>query len=136
MGYCTRANIETAIGATNTAKYADLDNDQDAAKILARITVVIADVTATIDDRLRGGPHTVPFDTTPTMIRRIAERLSAAQLYESRGAKDVDPETGQAVHIYEGMKNDALSDLRAIRDGSLLLDLDSTQDTPEVVTDD
>lgn len=136
MAYCTRANIETAIGATNVAKYADLDNDQDAAKILARITVVIADVTTTIDDRLRGGPHTVPFTTAPTTIRRIAEKLSAAQLYESRGAKDVDLETGQAVHIYAGMKADAESDLSDIRDGSIRLDLDSTQDTPEVVTDD
>ena len=136
MGYCTRADIENDIGATNTAKHADLDDDQVAAKILARITVVIADVTATIDDRLRGGPHTVPFTTVPTMIRRIAEKLCAAQLYESRGAKDVDLETGQAVHIYTGMKTDAESDLRAIREGSIRLDLDSTQDTPEVVTDD
>lgn len=136
MGYCTRAQIEARWEEGNITNWADLANDQDSAVITARIASVIADITAEVDDLLRGGPYTVPFSTVPVKIRRLAVDLCGVELYEPRGTKEIDPSTGVAFHRLTPTKDKALSDLRAIRDGSLLLDLDSTQDTPEVVTDD
>ncbi len=136
MGYCTRAQIEARWEEGNVTNWADLANDQDSAVITARIASVIEDITEEIDDRLRGGPHTVPFTTVPTMIRRLAVTLCGVELYEPRGTKEIDPSTGEAFHRLTPEKDKALADLSAIRDGSIRLDLDSTQDTPEVVTDD
>ena len=46
MDYCTRDDIEDQFGAVNVAKWADMDNTQDADRIASRIAGAISQVSA------------------------------------------------------------------------------------------
>ena len=83
--YCTRADIEAMFGVDNVSKWADLDNDADVDKILARITVMIGYASDEIDDRLRDGRYVIPFGTAPTTIKRCAVGIAGTMLYDARG---------------------------------------------------
>ncbi len=99
--YCTRSNIEAVFGVTNISNWADLDNDQDADNITARITRAIVVVGAEIDDIFRVTGYRIPIadsdGDTPTTIENLAATKAGLWLYEARGVNDMD-NSGQPMH--------------------------------------
>lgn len=97
--YCTRTGIENMFGSTNVAKWADLNNDNDAGVIAARIDQACKLVTAKINAMLVGGVYNIPFSYTapPAEIVDAATTLAGCWLYEQpRGAEDAADEGGQS----------------------------------------
>lgn len=121
MAYCVKADIEAVYGATNVAKWADLDNDADAVKIAARIAAAITYAEAYLNSALYGSRYQVPFTTAPTIIVDMCAKSAGLWLYESRGAQDVSPDTGQPVHRLAFLKSEIHHKLRAIKSGGLPL---------------
>ncbi len=123
MSYCTRSDIEDLFGPLNVAKWADLDNDQDATAIASRIARAIAVATARIDDRLRGGPYSLPIVGDPPTLVNLAASLAGLWLYESRGVQDFSPETGVPMHRLRWFSEQAEKTLKDLRAGVLRLDV-------------
>jgi phage gp36-like protein len=123
MAYATTAQLYTAFGQKNVRAWADLDNEEVDADIDARIAAALADAETTVDDRLRGGPYEVPFTTVPTQVRRATVLLAGVLLYESRGVKDFNEETGQQQHQLSFQKKEAEGLLEDIRRGRLRLNV-------------
>lgn len=134
--YCERSDIETIFGIAEVKTWADLDNNQVAADIANRITAAIAYAQNQIDDRLRGGPHTIPFtEPPPTTIIDVCAQLAGIRLYEARGVVDYNPDTGKPEHRHYLMSRKALKTLTNILASIITLDLDDIPATaPEVVT--
>ena len=118
MSYCQRSDIEDIFGVTNVAQWADLDNDEKAAKITARIARAIAVADAEVDSRLRGSPLTVPVvdsaGDTPVLITDVAARLAGVWLYENRGVQDA-PEDSNGEHRLSGHRRRAEKQLAMFR---------------------
>ena len=57
MAISDRDDLEGMFGVDNIAQWADLDNNQNAANILTRITAAVDYAEAEVYDRLRGGPQ-------------------------------------------------------------------------------
>ena len=95
--YCARADVEAIYGVTNVSKWGDLDSDQDAGKITARITWAIQSASNELEDRLRGGPLSVPFSPVPQTIKETTAYLAGVILYEFRGITDMTEE-GEPQH--------------------------------------
>jgi phage gp36-like protein len=104
--YCVRADIEAVFGSTNVERWADLNNDGNATEITARIVRAIQIAEAEVNDRLRGGPYSLPFSTVPVAIENLTASLAGVWLYESRGVEDTDPH-GNAVHRLTWHKKNA-----------------------------
>ena len=115
--YIARADLEH-FGVDNVAKWADLDGDADATKILARINGAIADGEAIVDAALRGGGYTVPVSGGGAFITWIAQRLAVYSLYTARGIDDDNKITGKMEAHYK----EALHDLSLIQAGIRKLD--------------
>lgn len=122
MSYCTRSDIEDLFGPVNVAKWADLDNDQTAAAITARIERAIVVSSAKINDRLRGGPYLLPIVGDPPTLVNLCASLAGLWLYESRGVQDFSPETGVPMHRLRWFSEQAEKTLRDLRAGVLRLD--------------
>lgn len=121
MSYCTRSDIEALFGKANVAKWADVDNDQDADAIGDRIDQAIAVATARIDDRLRNGPYTLPIAGSPATLTNLAVQLAGVWLYESRGVQDFSPDTGFPVHRLRWHSEQAEKTLNDLLSGKLRL---------------
>ena len=138
MAYAIRTDVEAVFGVENAEKWADLENDQVAADITARIAAALAFAEDEIDNRLRGGPYVVPL-TTPVerIIVDVAAKLAGVWLYESRGVADFDPETGRPQHKLHWHKKDASRKLDDLLSGRRRLGITDTDKTfkcvPEVV---
>ena len=124
--YCARSNIEAVFGVTNIADWADLDNDLDATKITARITVAISVVSAEIDDIFRRTSYKVPLinesDNTPTTIENLSATMAGLWLYEAGGGvNDVD-NNGQPIHRLSDMRNWVSNMIKEIAEGRRKVD--------------
>lgn len=131
MAYATREQLEARFSAAEIKQWADRDSDGDATAIASAITAALDDATAEIDDRLRGGPYSVPFSSPPTIIVRTCCMIAAGMLYEPRGAQDFG-EVGEPLDRLHGVRKKAELNLRRIRAGVLRLDLDEEERTPFV----
>ena len=142
MSYCDRTDIEAIFGIQNVAKWADLDNDQDAEKVEARIDKAIAFADNKIDDRLRRSVYTVPLEGAgdedpPSSVVDMAATFAGVWLYESRGVMDFDPDTGIARHQLSYQKKAVETKLRNILSGVETIDcIRSGTDIPELHSDD
>jgi len=121
MTYCVKTDIYDVYGETNTKKWADLDNDEDSAKIDARIAKAIAWADNEIDSRLRKSLYSLPLQDedgdTPPDILNTAALLAGVWLYENRGVNDFDPDTGAAVHRLAYQRDRAIRTIREILAG-------------------
>lgn len=121
--YCNRRAVEMLFGASNVLQWADLDNDRDADKILARIDWACRRATGRINARLRGGPYPVPFDLpAPEEIQDAAARLAGVELYDLRGSQDSEEEDTTDWRISSHRKA-AERTLDMILDGRLELEI-------------
>ena len=89
-------------------------------KITSRISEAITEAMDDIDEKMLGGPYTVPIakaDTSiPTGITNTAAKLAGVWLYENRGVQDYDAEKRTAKHRLSYHKDEAyrkLSEYRA-----------------------
>lgn len=104
MSYCADADLDALFGAANVKKWADLDNDADAAKIAARKAAAREYADEYLDDRLRPGPVTLPVSTVSVTLKDAAARVAGIWLYESRGhnerldSEDEPPVDRMAIH--------------------------------------
>jgi hypothetical protein len=97
-GYCDREDIELIYGASNVAKWADLENNEDSAEITAKIQWACDTATSRMDDRLRDGPYAVPFEEPyPQQIVEQTARLAGVLLYDARGIVDQGGD-GEPIH--------------------------------------
>jgi len=116
--YCVKADIEGFFGTANVAKFADIDNDESAVTIAARIAAAISDASDEIDDELRQSRYLIPITTpagaTPSAITDIAAKLAGVRLYEARGTEDA-----QGNHRLTSVKGEAHLALANIRTGKL-----------------
>lgn len=102
MSYCARSDIEGMFGVENVKKWADLDNDQDAAKIANRVALAVTQADRHIDRRFRRSKYAVPlvalggYDLAE--VTDVACRWAGVWLYENRGLRDVDSE-GKPVNL-------------------------------------
>lgn len=120
--YCARADIENVFGITNAETWADLDNDGDAGKITARIASACAWATREINDRLRASIYVTPLvedegGALPETVVDLAANLAGVWLYEHRGVKDYNPDTGASVHRLQYQKDAANRVIRMVLAG-------------------
>lgn len=114
MSYATRELVESQYGATNVAKWADLNNNGDEDEVTARIDWALAEADLFIDSRLADGPYEIPFSDTPPLIASLAAKQTGVVLYESRGVSDFNAETGRAQHQLMFQKSEVEKTLRGI----------------------
>ncbi len=135
--YCARADIEQIFGTSNVEKWADLDDDADATKITARITAMIAEASEDIDDQLRGGRYELPFPSGTMTITTLAARLAGVLLYEARGVRDFESETGTPYHRLQWHRNRVEQVIKEIQSGQRILNAQRTEqsDVPFLVKD-
>lgn len=132
MAYCTRDDMELQYGADNIRKWADLNNQEVDAEIEARIAWAIEAGDDEVDDRLRGGPYTIPFTTVPSRITRLSAMWAGISLYDSRGFTDADDAEDQL----KGHRERFDREIRQIHAGQLKFDLETTDyEYPQVVLD-
>jgi len=126
--YCSESDINQVYGGDNVQKWADLNNNEDADEITARINRAITVATNGINDILRGGRYALPITDTTAAVALIdlCATLAGVWLYESRGVEDFDPETGRAVHKLVYMRDRATKKLEAIRANRIQLDVEKT----------
>jgi len=102
MSYCAEADIKQVFGTTNVDKWADLDDDANAANIAARIAVAVLVADDEIDDSARCQHWRIPLanaaGTTPRTIINLAATIAGLWLYEARGSNDFHPQTGVPSH--------------------------------------
>lgn len=119
--YCSKSNIVDLFGVKNTEKWSDIDNDENAVTIAARIARAIDVASDDIDDQLRQSPHLIPISTpagtTPTAIVDICAKLAGAWLYKPRGTED-----SKGIDRLSSVKGEAHLALANIRTGKTRID--------------
>ncbi len=124
--YCERSDIEAIFGTKNVAKWADMDEDEGAGDITARITLAISVASEEIDDFARLYQYTVPLTTpaeaTPVTIVNLAATLAGVWLYEARGCVDFDPKNGAPYHRLAFKRAEAQRFFDQLRTGERKID--------------
>ena len=134
MAYIVRADIEAMFGTISVADWADLNGNENAAEITARIDASILYAESNMNARLRDGRYIVPLtghsDST-SLIQSIAATYAGAWLYQSRGFGDTTTTTKLAQLVY----GDATTGMRGVDvqmdmiiAGQLRLDADKLHD--------
>ena len=116
---CARGDVEQVYGNTNTATWADLNNNQNSSEITSRINYHIAIADNYIRSVLTQGAWVMPVegDTIPAILAYNCARLAGVLLYEGRGVTDYDPK-GRAIHQLSNHKNGVDSFLKSVVYGS------------------
>lgn len=116
--YALDEDLDIQWGKVNVDKWADADNDKNAAKILARRAWALARAERYINSRLEGSVYSVPFAAvpdTPSEIRDLVVTYAGLYLYSSpRGLVDGD-DTNDAM---QQIKDDAEIIIRNIIAGT------------------
>lgn len=132
MAYAERSDVEMVFGADNIAVWADLNNNEAAGEITARIVWAAALADAEIDDTLRNGPYTIPFASPyPVVITDIAARLAGMFLYDARRLHDETSQEG-GNYKYNYHRKYCHDLLYQILNGYRKLAVERTPDTPIV----
>lgn len=137
MAYSTQSDIEAVFGTTNVALWSNTENtsitDGVPTANTSRIIDAITYADAVINDRFRGGRYTVPFSSTPTVVKNWSATLAGIWLYRSRGfAAGRDTEE---TNRYAALEGNALREMDLYLANSRRLDLaeSSTRPTAPVV---
>lgn len=111
----TESSMNLIFGANNIQKWADVDNDEDAIKIAARIAWALTQATTRVDAMLSTGRYTSYLDDP--LVEDLVARLAGVLLYDSRGITDAEDDENPV------SKHQAYVDttLRRIQSGTLKL---------------
>lgn len=93
--YCTRQDLNNLFGKSNIDTWADLDSDQDADKIEARINSVIDQAGAELEEEWQDTIYAIPFtkpdsEAIPETVTQAVALLSGIILWDARGLDDED----------------------------------------------
>lgn len=135
--YATRSDLERHYGRTNVIKWADLDNDNNTESIAERIQWALVAATSYLDNRLRFGPYTVPFeDPYPLELTRMCAWYAGVLLYESRGVTDFNAE-GRPQHQLHHQKRNVETMIKDVLTRRLRFNLPTSATSyPQVMSDD
>ena len=89
--YLSRSDVEAVFSVDNVEGWADLNNNDSASEITARINDSLEYAEGAIDTRLEGGPYTVPLSATGNsleVLKTNAAIFAGVWLYQSRGLTD------------------------------------------------
>jgi hypothetical protein len=91
MAYITQTDLENYFGATNVARWSNVEST-DAGANTTKITSSITEGEEYVEDRFREGTYAVPFVATgsslPSVLKRWMLIFAGAFLYEARGMQD------------------------------------------------
>lgn len=79
-----QADLESAYGSVNIAKWADPNNTQSAVVIAARVTWSIELAADYINGRLVHSGYDVPFEDVPELIVKLTAMQAGMLLYDTR----------------------------------------------------
>lgn len=82
--YCSRSDIERRWGVNNVRQWADLENDNNAARIQMQIDWAILAASERINSDLAASVYKLPFDPVPYAVRRFAATLAGVELFNTR----------------------------------------------------
>lgn len=88
--YCIRSDMERRWGIKNITYWADLESDNDAAKIQTQIDWAIQTASRKIDTDLSSSMYSVPFSTVPPDVRKHCAILAGIELYSSRRMQETE----------------------------------------------
>lgn len=114
MSYCELADIITELSTTTVAQLTDDTNGTSL--VTATVTTAISSADALINSYCRP-QHTVPFSSTPDLIKRLSVNLSVYNLYGRRRESD-----NQGVDEIDKRYEKALVTLRDIAKGIIQID--------------
>ncbi len=100
MNYCTIDDVYLVFGRSNVRQWADLNNNNVDADIVARQDWAIEQASSEFDSRLADSQYQFPLDDAsdlPPVLVRYCASLAGVLLYESRGVTDTDSK-GNAMH--------------------------------------
>ena len=130
MAYATRTDVEVVYGKHNVRLWADVDNDNDTARIEERITWANNLAKEKVDTFMRGGHYEIPFVTPyPVLIVNLAAMIAGTILYDARRLID-SSDDGDEISPQRRMINQIKQDLTS---GRALLDLDTAKRFPEAL---
>lgn len=118
--YITRESIEAQHGVDNVEAWGDLDGDQDAGKITARIDKAIAYAETFIDDRFRQSKYAIPFRAESGDLEALfseVARFAGCWLYKSRGSLD----SSNLTQKMDAVREECLAEFNRYLDGSATL---------------
>lgn len=120
-----RTLLELRFGVRNIFIWADLDNDENATTIAARIDRAINFGTEDAYDRMRGGPIKVPISgLIPFSLANHVAGLAGVWLYTNRGINDVNDD-GKGFHRLARIEKDSIEYFLKIRAGVIRLNIES-----------
>ena len=85
------SDLESQFGALNIQNWSDLDGT--GSTDTARVTAAITYASQEAEDKLRGGPYTLPLSGSASALNGIKEIviwLAGARLYFARGLRDTE----------------------------------------------
>ena len=92
--YIAQSDIESCFGATNIARWSNLDNVTVTADT-ARISIAIAVAEDHVENRFRDGKYLLPFVSRGGILYKVKDwcsKLAGIWLYEHRGLSDENEE--------------------------------------------
>lgn len=125
--YATRNDLEIVFGADNVKQWANLEGDNDYARIGERILYALETASTELEDILRGRRYTFPLTHSKT-LRDLVVRMAALRLYDARGVIDGDPQADKLSVVRAGVDKT----LSRIRRGEITLQGDITTSIPTI----
>ncbi len=136
MAYATLDDIFQSFGKGNVLKWSNVDNidaetEEGEQLIIDRIDWSLDQATEMINERLYGGPYTVPFDVIPKSIIRLCSELAGTILYDARRINDEEQETGDQL---KAIRRNAEDFFRQVHGGKRrFIELESSTNYMQVV---
>jgi hypothetical protein len=95
LPWSSREELDATFGHSNIDMWADIENEENAGHIRARVMDAIDEATADARDRLTGLVDVSSIRAAPRPLRKAVTRMAGVNLYESRGVKDTADEEGR-----------------------------------------
>ena len=128
--YTTRSNLETVFGKQNILRWADLDNDGNAAEISSRITYACETASSNFEDILRQRRYTFPITMSKSVIDLVT-KMATLLLYDAREIIDGNSGTDALSLVRQKVEEK----LGKIRRGEIILEGGQTKNVPAVIQD-
>lgn len=126
--YIAQSDVESRWGTNNVLQWSNLDNSTTSADT-TRIAAAITFAEAYVQDRLRGGPYTIPFSANSSGAMETLEHqmatLAGCWLYSSRGTNDTDTDAK-----LDAARNDVDLFIARVASGQIRLDLAASYSMP------
>ena len=125
MSYAAVADLYNRFGQTNVQAWADLDGDQDALKIGARLQLALDCTANDIDAAARSKYYVVPLTamdaSTALQVMQLNRDSAAVWLYFSRGQLGTEGVQDPRAGAFNALKKQCDAQIMAITNGTMRL---------------